>query len=89
MNVMRVITSILRHPIRWLKTQINIIRLNRMHKKIMAKAAKDLEKDAYHYAKEEKHTKNPVKKKHEKIEKKEASNAAKDLKMRVKKAHEF
>lgn len=42
------------------------------HKKIMKKAEKALEKDAKHY----------------KIEEKEAKSAAKDLKKRVKKAHE-
>jgi hypothetical protein len=42
------------------------------HKKIMKKAEKALEKDAKHY----------------KVEEKEAKSAAKDLKKRVKKAHE-
>ena len=50
-----------------------------MHKKIMKKCASKLMKDAKHYAKEEKE---------EKVEKKEALSAAKDLKKRVKKAHE-
>lgn len=60
-----------------------------MHKKIMSKAAKALTKDAAHYAKEAKSAKSPVKKKHEKVERKEAMSAAKDLKKRVKKAHEY
>ena len=59
-----------------------------MHKKIMKHAAKALEKDAEHYAKEEKHA-HGAKKKHEKVERKEAMSAAKDLKKRAKKAHEY
>lgn len=59
-----------------------------MHKKIMSKAAKALEKDASHYAKEEKHAKGK-KKIEEKVERKEALSAAKDLKKRAKKAHEY
>ncbi len=59
-----------------------------MHKKIMQKSAKDLEKDASKYAKEAKHA-HGKKKKHEKIEEKEALSAAKDLKKRAKKAHEY
>jgi len=58
------------------------------HKAIMKKAAKALEKDARHYAKEEMHDKTKKLKKHHKIEEKEASSAAKDLRKRVKKAHE-
>ena len=50
-----------------------------MHKKIMKKCASKLMKDAKHYGKEMKE---------EKVEKKEALSAAKDLKKRVKKAHE-
>lgn len=59
-----------------------------MHKKIMSKCAAKLEKDASHYAKEEKHAKGKHKKE-EKVERKEAMSAAKDLKKRVKKAHEY
>lgn len=59
-----------------------------VHKKIMQKAAKALEKDASHYAKEAKHAVGP-KKKHEMIERKEALSASKDLKKRAKKAHEY
>lgn len=63
-----------------------------MHKKIMKKAAKALEKDAKHYAKEAKHEKkagHKGKAKHEIVEKREASSAAKDLKKRARKAHEY
>lgn len=59
-----------------------------MHKKIMAKAASALKKDAAHYAKEEKHATGKHKKE-EKVERKEALSAAKDLKKRAKKAHEY
>ncbi len=59
-----------------------------MHKAIMKKAAKALEKDAKHYTSEEKHA-HGKKKVHEKIEKKEAMSAAKDMKKRAKKAHEY
>lgn len=62
-----------------------------MHKKIMNKAAKALEKDASHYKKEEKIDKKMGSKKalaHHKVEEKEAKSAAKDLKKRAKKAHE-
>lgn len=55
----------------------------------MSKAAKSLEKDAKHYKKEEKMAKSPMKKKHEKVEMKEALSAAKDLKKRSKCAHEY
>jgi hypothetical protein len=61
------------------------------HKKIMAKAVKALEKDSMHYKKEEKMDKKKGAVKalaHHKIEEKEAKSAAKDLKKRVKKAHE-
>lgn len=60
-----------------------------MHKKIMEKASKALQKDAKHYKEEVKSAKTPQKKKHEKIEMKEAKSAAVDLKKRVKKAHEY
>lgn len=60
-----------------------------MHKKIMKKAAKALDKDAKHYVKEMREAKTDTKKKHERIEMKEAKNAAKDLKKRVRMAHEF
>ncbi len=60
-----------------------------MHKKIMQKAAVALEKDAKHYAKEEKHTKSKTKKHHEAVEKKEAHGAAVAIKKRAKKAHEY
>lgn len=61
------------------------------HKKIMEKASKALSKDAAHYRKEEKQDvkhKDKAKLKHHKTEEKEAKSAAKDLKKRVKKAHE-
>lgn len=60
-----------------------------MHKKIEKKCAMKLEKDANKYAKEAKHAKSPIKKKHDKIEEKEARGAARDMKMRAKKAHEY
>jgi len=59
-----------------------------MHKKIMEKASKDLKKDAKHYASEMKSAKG-VKKKHEKVEMKEALSAAQSMKSRAKKAHEY
>ncbi len=59
-----------------------------MHKKIMERAASELKKDAKKYSKEEKHA-HGTKKKHEMVEKKEAMNAAKDMKARAKKAHEY
>jgi hypothetical protein len=62
-----------------------------MHKKIMSRCAKKLEKDAKHYRKEEKHDKKIGAKKAlkgHKIEEKEAESASKDLKRRAKHAHE-
>ncbi len=59
-----------------------------MHRKIMKNASKALEKDAKNYASKAKSAKG-IKKKHELIEKKEAASAAKDLKSRVKSAHEY
>ena len=59
-----------------------------MHKKIMEKCSVALKKDAKHYAKEEKHA-HGAKKKHEAIEKKEAMSAAKNMKKRAKRAHEY
>lgn len=58
------------------------------HKKIMEKASKSLKKDAAHYAKDAKHAK-PLKKKHDKIERREALSAAKDLSKRAKMSHEY
>jgi hypothetical protein len=60
-----------------------------MHKKIEEKASKDLKKDAMKYKKDVKHAKTPEKKMHAKVEMKEAMSAAKDLKKRAKKAHEY
>lgn len=60
-----------------------------MHKKIMKRCSKALAKDAKHYEKQEKIVSSPLKKKHEKIEMKEAKSAATDLKHRAKKAHEY
>ena len=60
-----------------------------MHRKIMEKASKALEKDSRQYAKEAIRAKTATKKKHELVEKKEAASAAKDLKKRAKKAHEY
>jgi hypothetical protein len=59
-----------------------------MHKKIMEKASKKLEKDARNYAVKAKHEKG-IKKKHDKVEYGEAKSAAKDLKKRAKQAHEY
>jgi len=59
-----------------------------MHQRIMKKASKALEKDAAKYSKEAKHAKGKHKKE-ELIERKEALSAAKDLKNRAKKAHEY
>jgi hypothetical protein len=59
-----------------------------MHKKIMEKAAKSLTKDAAKYKEEAKHAKGKHKKE-EMVERKEALSAAKDLKKRAKKAHEY
>ena len=59
-----------------------------MHKKIMEKASKALDKDAKHYATEAKPA-SGTKKKHELVEKKEAVSASKDLKKRAQKAHEY
>lgn len=60
-----------------------------MHKKIMEKASEKLMKDALHYEKDSKHAPTKIKKKHDLMEKKEAKSAAKDLKVRAKKAHEY
>ena len=59
-----------------------------MHKKIMEKASKALSKDAKKYHKEAAHAKG-VKKKHEKIEEREAKKGAKVMKKMAKKAHEY
>lgn len=59
-----------------------------MHKKIMARAATALKKDAEKYAKEAKHAKGKHKKE-ELIERKEALSASKDMAKRSKKAHEY
>ena len=59
-----------------------------MHKKIMQKCSEKLEKDAKGYRKKAKYA-TGTKKAHEKVEEKEAASAAKDLKKRAKKAHEY
>lgn len=59
-----------------------------MHKKIMKKAARSLEKDAAHYKKEASHAKGKHKKE-ELVERREALSAAQDLKKRTKRAHEY
>ena len=59
-----------------------------MHKKIMQKAAKALDKDAKHYKEKEKRDIG-TKLKHDKIEEKEAKAGAKDMKKKAKKAHEY
>lgn len=60
-----------------------------MHKKIMKKAAKALDKDAKKYQAKVRTAKTPTKKMHEMVEEKEAKSAARDLKSRAKKAHEY
>ena len=59
-----------------------------MHKKIEMKAAKALKKDASKYHEKAKNE-TGIKKKHEKIEEKEAKGAAKMLTKKAKKAHEY
>lgn len=59
-----------------------------MHKKILEKCGTALAKDAKHYAKDAKKA-SGVKKKHDMIEMKEAAGAAKAIKKRAKKAHEY
>ncbi len=59
-----------------------------MHKKIEMKAAKELKKDASKYHEKAKHE-TGIKKKHEKIEEKEARSASRMLKAKAKKAHEY
>lgn len=54
----------------------------------MERASKALNKDASKYAKEAKHATGKHKKE-ELIERKEAKSAAKDLKSRAKRAHEY
>lgn len=58
------------------------------HKRIMQKASKDLKKDAKKY-KEKMNHEHGVKKKHEKVEMKEAMSASKSMKKRALKAHEY
>jgi hypothetical protein len=60
-----------------------------MHKKIEMKASKALEKDADKYKKEAAKAKSPEKKKHERIEEKEAREVSRMLKSKAKKAHEY
>ena len=55
----------------------------------MEKCSKELKEDAAHYAKKEKHAYSKTKKHHEAVERKEALSAAKDMKHRAKKAHEY
>ncbi len=54
----------------------------------MQRAASALSKDAKKYASKAKNEKG-VKKKHEQVEEHEAKSAAKDLKVRAKKSHEY
>lgn len=58
------------------------------HKKIMEKCSDKLMKDANHYKKEMKQE-SGAKKAHERTEMREASSAAKEMKARAKKAHEY
>jgi len=60
-----------------------------MHKKIMQRAATALKKDAKSYERKATAAHSTKKKKNERIEEKEALSAAKDLKKRAKKAHEY
>lgn len=59
------------------------------HVKIMKKAAKKLDKDASHYHTDATKTKSKIKKKHDRIEEREARGAAKDLRKRASKSHEY
>lgn len=59
-----------------------------MHKKIEIKAAKALKRDAAKYHEKAKKEKG-VKKKHEKVEEREAKSASKMLTKKAKKAHEY
>lgn len=59
------------------------------HKKIMKKCSKKLMKDAEHYEKDSKHSHSKLKKKHDLKEKSEAISAARYLKEKSKKAHEY
>lgn len=59
-----------------------------MHKKILEKTAKKLSADAKHYHKEAAHAKGK-KKKHDKVEEKEAKKASKITNRLAKKAHEY
>ena len=59
-----------------------------VHKKIMERCSKALVKDAEKYARHAKKD-TGIKRKHDKIEMAEAAGAAKDLKRRAKKAHEY
>lgn len=67
---------------------VSIDRRKYMHKKIELKAAKALKKDAAKYHEKAKHE-HGMKKKHEKIEEKEAKSAAKMLMKKAKNAHEY
>jgi len=58
------------------------------HKHIMEKASKALKKDAKHYSEEMKHDKG-IKKKHDRVEMKEALSAAQAMKKRARKSHEY
>ena len=60
-----------------------------MHKRIMENSASRLMKDAKRYEQDAKHTSSKSKKQHDRIERKEAVSAAKDLKERARKAHEY
>ena len=59
-----------------------------MHKRIMEECSKKLEKDAKGYKKKAKYAVG-TRRAQEKTEEKEAMGAAKDLKKRAKKAHEY
>lgn len=59
-----------------------------VHKKVLEAAAKKLSKDASKYHKEASHTKG-IKKKHEKVEEKEAKGAASKVRKMAKKMHEY
>lgn len=59
------------------------------HKKILAKASRELTEDAKKYHEKAAHAKSKVKKKHEHIEEKEAHSAARSLKSKAKKMHEY
>jgi len=60
-----------------------------MHKKIASKCSKKLMEDAEHYESRAHKTKSKTQKKHDLIERKEALSAAREMKKRSQKMHEY